>query len=174
MGQANAVKSLIVASTAAIVVAGDIYGVLFKINERGEANAVFFGFLVALILPTVLFALGIRQARSIYVYGSLLFGLTAAAWWLPVLVSRAPWLSTSRRVAGDPGHVDDRSVAGSAGDAVFLIARWPRSADVDDDYRNVVACAAVGGTSDELDGCSLRPGDSAKNVSDLVVVHLVK
>ena len=85
-GQANAVKWLIVASTAAIVIAGDIYGVLYKTNERGEANAVFFGFLVALLLPTVIFALGIRQARSVYVYGSLLSGLTAAAW-LPVLVS---------------------------------------------------------------------------------------
>ena len=85
-GQANAVKWLIVASTAAIVIAGDIYGVLFKTNERGEANAVFFGFLVALLLPTVIFALGIRQVRSVYVYGSLLFALTAAGW-LPVFVS---------------------------------------------------------------------------------------
>ncbi|MGI8983745.1 MAG: hypothetical protein ACR2HM_04310 [Acidimicrobiales bacterium] len=72
-------KWLIVASTAAIVIAGDISGVLYKNNERGEANAAFFGFLVTLLLPTVIFALGIRQARSVYVYGSLLFGLTAAA-----------------------------------------------------------------------------------------------
>ena len=63
-GQAKAVKWLIVASTAAMVIAGDIYGVLYKTNERGEVNAVFFGFLVAMLLPTVLFALGIRQARS--------------------------------------------------------------------------------------------------------------
>lgn len=84
--QAKGLKWLIVASTAAIVIAGDIYGVLYKHKERGEANAVFLGFLVVLILPTVVFALGVRQARSVYVYGSLLFGLTAAAW-LPVLVS---------------------------------------------------------------------------------------
>lgn len=84
--QENGLKWAIVASTAAIVIAGDIYGVLFKNNERGEANFVFFGFLVALLLPTVIFALGVRQARSVYVYGSLLFGLTAAAW-LPVFVS---------------------------------------------------------------------------------------
>lgn len=84
--RANAVKWLIVASTAAIVIAGDVYGVLHKPNERGEANAAFFGFLVALLLPTVIFALGIRQVRSVYVYGSLLFGLTAAGW-LPVFVS---------------------------------------------------------------------------------------
>jgi hypothetical protein len=84
--QANAVKWLIGASTAAIVIAGDIYGVLYKTNERGEANAIFFGFLVALLLPTLIFALGIRQVRSVYVYGSLLFGLTTAAW-LPVFVS---------------------------------------------------------------------------------------
>ena len=85
--QVNGLKWLIIASTAAIVIAGDIYGVLYKHNERGEANAVFFGFLVAMLLPTVLFALGVRQARSVYVYGSLLFWLTAAAW-LPVFVSR--------------------------------------------------------------------------------------
>ena len=84
--QANSLKWLIIASTAAIVIAGDLYGVLYKHNERGEANGVFFGFLVALLLPTVIFALGVRQARSVYVYGSLLFVLTAAAW-LPVLVS---------------------------------------------------------------------------------------
>lgn len=84
--QENGLKWAIVVSTAAIVIAGDIYGVLYKNNERGEANFAFFGFLVALLLPTVIFALGIRQARSVYVYGSLLFGLTAAAW-LPVFVS---------------------------------------------------------------------------------------
>ena len=84
--QTNGLKWLIIASTAAIVIAGDTYGVLYKQNERGEANAVFFGFLVALLLPTVIFTLGVRQARSVYVYGSLLFGLTAAAW-LPVFVS---------------------------------------------------------------------------------------
>lgn len=124
-GQTNAVKWLIVASTAAIVIAGDIYGVLFKTNERGEANAVFFGFLIALLLPTVIFALGIRQARSVYVYGSLLFGLTAAAW-LPVFISGGAlafyvpfgWmvtLVTSR----------NRSVEGSAGAVVLLTTRWP-------------------------------------------------
>lgn len=84
--QESGLKWAIVASTAAIVIAGDIYGVLYKHNELGEANVVFFGFLVALLLPTIIFALGIRQARSVYVYGSLLFGLTAAAW-LPVFVT---------------------------------------------------------------------------------------
>ena len=65
---------------------GDVSAVLYKHNERGEANFVFFGFLVALLLPTVIFAFGTRQARSVYVYGALLFGLTAAAW-LPVFVT---------------------------------------------------------------------------------------
>lgn len=42
---------------SALVIAGDLYGVLFNTNERGEANAVLFGFLVALLLPTVLLAI---------------------------------------------------------------------------------------------------------------------
>ncbi|MEW6154521.1 MAG: hypothetical protein AB1673_11120 [Actinomycetota bacterium] len=84
--QQYGLKWTIAALTAAIVIVGDVSAVLYKHNERGEANFVFFGFLVAMLMPTVIFAFGIRQARSVYVYGSLLFGLTAAAW-LPVFVT---------------------------------------------------------------------------------------
>lgn len=72
-----------------MIIVGDILGILHKPGERGEANAVFFGFLAAFLLPTLLFVVGVHRERSVQIYGAWLFGLTVPAWLCVLLLDGA-------------------------------------------------------------------------------------
>lgn len=70
----------ITAATMAVVIVGDVHGVLAKPGEPGRANALFFTLLLIALVPSLVYAFGVRERRSVLTYGALLLGITGAAW----------------------------------------------------------------------------------------------
>ena len=64
-------------STAAIITAGAIYAVQ---TNPGEFDANFYGLLMAALLPTLMYVLGVRDPRSTILCGALLLGVTLLGW----------------------------------------------------------------------------------------------
>ena len=89
-------RLVVALTTSLIVISGALYVVLggAQGRERGlDVN--FFGVVVAALLPSVVFVLGVKQPRSVAIYGPLLIGITAFAWPMTRSPSRRPWPRTS-------------------------------------------------------------------------------
>jgi hypothetical protein len=50
------------------------------VEARGNFNAVFFGLLALLVLPTVIYAIGVRRPESVLYFGPALLLITAFGW----------------------------------------------------------------------------------------------
>lgn len=64
-------------STAAIITAGAIYVVQ---TNPGKFDANFYGLLLTALLPSLVYVLGVREARSTMLCGALLLGVTLLGW----------------------------------------------------------------------------------------------
>ena len=64
-------------STAAIITAGAIYALQ---TNPGEFDANFYGLLMAALLPSLVYVLGVRDPRSTILCGALLLGVTLLGW----------------------------------------------------------------------------------------------
>ena len=68
-------------ATFAIILAGRVEVVRGGPAEaRGDFNAVFFGLLLLLVLPTVIYAIGVRRPESVLYFGLALLLITAFGW----------------------------------------------------------------------------------------------
>lgn len=63
--------------TAAIITAGAIYAVQ---TNPGEFDANFYGLLLAALLPSLVYVVGVRDRRSTMQCGALLLGVTLLGW----------------------------------------------------------------------------------------------
>ena len=64
-------------STVAIITAGAIYVVQ---TNPGEFDAKFYSLLLAALLPSLMYVLGVREPRSTMLCGALLLGVTLLGW----------------------------------------------------------------------------------------------
>jgi hypothetical protein len=68
-------------TTFAIILAGCVEVVRGgPVEARGNFNAVFFGLLALLVLPTVIYAIGVRRPESVLYFGPALLLITAFGW----------------------------------------------------------------------------------------------
>lgn len=74
-------RSVVAASTAAIIVAGSIYIVKGGPPAgRGELNGNFFGLLATALLPTLIYLVGVFKPRSVVTFGLWLLVGTLSGW----------------------------------------------------------------------------------------------
>ena len=71
-------RLIVALTTSLIIVTGALYNVLGSSERRVDAD--FLGLVMAALLPSMIFAVGVRTPRRVALYGLLLLGATAFAW----------------------------------------------------------------------------------------------
>lgn len=104
---------LVIGTTAVTTVVGDMLVAFTGPSEAtGSLDAFFIVGLVIALIPTIIFAFGVRTAANAQTYGSILLGTTLAAWFLVVVTGSAFavlfWLGSL--VAAIVGAVNDQRV----------------------------------------------------------------
>jgi hypothetical protein len=70
--------AIIALMTSLIIVAGALFNVVGSSEREVDAN--FFALVTPALLPSMVFAIGIRTPRRVVLYGAFLLGATAFAW----------------------------------------------------------------------------------------------